>query len=124
MQIVALIVDHIAVFIQLEGTSPGKGTIQVGQTVRRHEEAVALDGQIKGVVGELQRTLMELLRHRPRCHTVADLGLGIDEDGVGVDVRKLGTRLFKARGIDVGNVVGGNVQIFLCRVDTAQGIVK
>ncbi len=120
----ALIVDHIAVFIELEGTGTGVGAIQVGQTVRGHKEAVTLNSQIQCVIGKLQRPLVELLSNCTCRHTVTDLGLGIDKNGVGVDIRKLGTGLFKAHGVNVGNVVGGDVQVFLCRVDTAQGIVK
>ncbi len=120
----ALIVDHIAVFIELKSSGPSVGAIQIGQTVRGDEKTIALDRQVQCVVGKLQRPLMKLLGHRPRRHAVADLCLGIDKDRVGINIRKLGTGLFKAHGIDVGNVVGGNVQIFLCRVDTAQGIVK
>ena len=67
---------------------------------------------------------MELLGNRTGRHTITDLGLGVDKDGVGIDIRKLGSGLLKAHGVNVGNVVGGDVQVFLCRVDTAQGIVK
>ena len=67
---------------------------------------------------------MELLRHRPRRHPVADLGLGVDEDGVGVDVGELGAGLLEAGGVDVGNVVRGDVQVFLSRIDAAEGIVE
>ncbi len=119
-----LIINHIAVFIELEGTRTGIGAIQVGQTIGGHKESIPLNSQVECVIGELQRPLMELLGNRTGCHTVTDLGLGIDKDGVGVDIRKLGTGLFKAHGVNVGNVVSGDVQVFLCRVDTAQGIVK
>ena len=67
---------------------------------------------------------MELLSHSASRHPVADLGLGVDEDGVGIDVGKLGTGLLEAGGIDVGNVVRGDVQVFLSRIDAAEGIVE
>jgi hypothetical protein len=38
---------------------------------------------------------VELLGHRASRHPVADLGLGVDEDGVGVDVGKPGTDSLK-----------------------------
>ncbi len=120
----ALIVDHIAVFIELKGAGTGIGAIQVGQAIGGHKESIPLNRQVQRVIGKLQRPLVELLGNRTGRHTVTDLSLGIDKDGVGVDIRKLGTGLFKAHGVNVGNVVGGDVQVFLCRVDTAQGIVK
>ncbi|MNF48091.1 hypothetical protein D3C84_293150 [compost metagenome] len=124
LQVAAGVADHVAAFVELEGAGAGVAAIQVGQAIGSHEEAVALDGEIQRVVGKLQRPLVELLRHRPRRHPVADLGLGIDEDGVGVDIGELGAGLLEAGGIDVGNVVRGDVQVFLSRIDAAEGIVE
>ncbi len=67
---------------------------------------------------------MELLRHGAGRHTITHLGLGVDEDGVGVNVGELGTGLLEAGGVDVGNVVRGDVQVFLSRIDAAEGIVE
>ncbi|MNE00885.1 hypothetical protein D3C80_933080 [compost metagenome] len=124
LQVAAGVADHVAAFVEFEGAGAGVAAIQVGQAIGGHEEAVALNGEIQRIVGELQRPLVELLRHRPRRHPVADLGLGIDEDGVGVDIGELGAGLLEAGGIDVGNVVRGDVQVFLSRIDAAEGIVE
>lgn len=66
LQITAEVADHVAALIELEGARTGCRCDQVGPGRRGHE-AVALDGEIQRVVGELQRALVELLGRADRA---------------------------------------------------------
>ncbi|MNN38857.1 hypothetical protein D3C81_1528710 [compost metagenome] len=114
--------DHKVVLVSLESTGTG---VDARAVVGEDEKALPLDTHVQHVARAIDVTLGELLRDRRQTHAIADLVLAHTQAiGAGINVGELGTRGFEASGVDVGDVVAGNVQLFVGCVQTAKADIK
>ncbi len=117
LQACALRVDHIAVGIGLEIAGAG---IHLGAVGRDGEEAFAGDRQVQAASGRVDIALRELLGHVADAHARTDRIARQAVAGALEHVGKLGARFLEPGRVDVGDVVGGDVQIGIGCVDAGQ----
>ncbi|MNX51345.1 hypothetical protein D3C86_819980 [compost metagenome] len=121
LQARTLRVGHIAGLVGLEVA----GARVHACAVHGHgEEALTGDGHVQAAPGLLVVALGELLGHVGQAHARTDRILGQAIAGGREQVGELGARFLEPGGVDVGDVVGGDVQVGIGCIDAGQGNVE
>ena len=114
-------VDHEALAVSAEIAGPG---IDRGAVAGQGEEALAGNRHVQRAAGEVDVALAELLGHGLQAHAGAGGNVGQAVGGHREQVAELRTRLLEAGGVDVGDVVGGDVEVLAGGVHAADGDAK
>ncbi|MNC25659.1 hypothetical protein D3C75_737560 [compost metagenome] len=114
--------NHEVVLAGLESTRTG---VHARAVIGQHEEALPLNPHVQHVAGGVDVTLGELLGNGCQAHAITHLVLAHAQAvGAGVDIGELGTRRLEAVGVDVGDVVAGDIQLLVCCVQTAKADIE
>ena len=84
------------------------------------KEPIAIDSQIKGVLGVVDVPLIEQLRNVSQQHTTALRVRARPQHRGRINVGELSPRLLEADGARVGNIVAGDIEVTGCSPKAAQ----
>jgi len=121
-QLVAGVVDHIALAVELELTV---AAVEGLAALAGHlEEASPVDRQIHRVARRGDVALRELLRHGQQVDADAGAGGAGPADRGGIHVAELRTRRLGSKGARVGNVVADDLEVLAGGAQTGETLLE
>ena len=118
---VALTVNQVEVLVQDEVAGAGVEHLVAGRVAQR-EQAVAIDGHVRGAGRILDGALLAVARDGGDAHAVADLVGDVrarHADGLGEHVREGDVLALEAQRVDVGDVVADHAHRLAIRGQAA-----